>query len=268
MNGNRERGREPSDRDERFPVREYLERIRPLATKVGFRVETFATVGSHYLPVLTRGVDLDELLYLSAGVHGDEPAGPLAIEQALATDSFSYDFGWVVFPLLNPTGIELGTRETEKGIDLNRDYRTLRAQEARAHREYLAMKNWRFQAVLGLHEDWEAQGGYLYEHNRNANANPCQALLTALKQTVGIDGSGEIDGWQTTSPGLIHPPSDPGLRDHWPEQIYLLRYHTEMSYTVETPSELDLEKRVRAHAESIRVFGDEKVWIEDLRTQS
>tara|TARA_R100000027_G_scaffold391_7_gene519 strand:- start:10118 stop:10921 length:804 start_codon:yes stop_codon:yes gene_type:complete len=265
VSGNREKGRDSSARDERFSVNEYLERIRPLAARVGFQMETFAAIGPYGLPVLVRGGDMEPLLYLSTGVHGDEPAGPLAIERALAADSFSYDFGWVIFPVLNPTGLEKGTRETEKGIDLNRDYRYLRAPESRAHRELLATRNWQFHAALGLHEDWEARGGYLYEHNREALPNPCQALLSVLEENVGIDASGEIDGWPTTSPGLIHPPSDSGLRDHWPEQIYLLKYHTQMSYTVETPSEFDLERRIAAHSEAIRVFGDERVWIEDRR---
>ncbi|MBC2604290.1 M14 family metallocarboxypeptidase [Puniceicoccus vermicola] len=262
---NREKGREQSPPGDLFSVPEYLERIRDLGVSAGFSVEMFAEVSGFSLPVLTRNLNAEKSLYVSSGVHGDEPAGPLAIAQALESGAFSDEFGWVIFPVLNPTGLVRGTRETADGVDLNRDYKAFQAAESVAHCRCLAGSGWKFQAALGLHEDWEAQGGYLYEHNPRAYANPCQGLLFSIERTVGLDASGEIDGWPTTSPGLIHPPSNPELRDLWPEQIYLLQHHTTMSYTLETPSEFPLEKRVNAHAEALRIFGDPLQWIEDRR---
>ncbi|MGE9290547.1 MAG: M14 family metallopeptidase [Puniceicoccales bacterium] len=265
MNVNREKGRENSPPDDLISVPEYLDRLEALGSAAGFVVEDFAEVSGYALPVLTRGLDAEEILYVSSGVHGDEPAGPLAIARALEVGGFSEDFGWVLFPVLNPTGLDRGTRETSEGLDLNRDYKDHRTPESVAHCRRLVEGGWKFRAALGLHEDWEAQGGYLYEHNVGAHANPCQALLGCIEQEVGLDASGEIDGWTTTSPGLIHPPSNSEMRDLWPEQIYLLKHHTPMSYTIETPSEFPLEQRVRAHFEALRAFGNPMNWSVDRR---
>jgi len=260
VTSNRETGRSDAPPSERIPIEEYLEQVKELAQRNGFAVEHYATIGEVSLPVLTRDLDKHKLLYLSSGAHGDEPAGPLAIAEALRAGSFSHDFGWVIFPALNPTGLQVGRRETAHGIDLNRDYRLLRAPESAAHQEWLSRANHTYLAVLGLHEDWEAEGAYLYEHNRENLQNPGAALLKALDEIVGLDPSDEIDDWPTTGVGLIHPPSDPNLREFWPEQIYLLKHHSSISYTVETPSERPLGDRVKAVVRCIEVFGESAAW--------
>lgn len=261
MSENRERGRADSPAEELFSVPEYLREVRRSAILSKFEVTSLVEANGFDLPVLSRGLGSDRVLYLSSGVHGDEPAGPLAIQQALHNNLFSESFGWVIFPVLNPTGLVLGRRENAEGIDPNRDYLTRRSKIVRAHCEFLESLKCKFAAALGLHEDWEAVGGYLYEHNPRALANPCEALLAAIDATVGLDPNEEIDDWPIISTGLIHPPSDPSLRETWPEQIFLLKRFTSMSYTVETPSAFSLEKRVRCHVEAIRAFGDLSSWM-------
>ena len=260
MTAGRETGRRECRTEDLFSVPDYLDAVRVLAAGAGFAVRTFAEAGGFGLPVLTRGGPEKDCLYVSAGVHGDEPAGPLAIRRVLEKGWFSREFGWVVFPVINPTGLVRGTRETAEGIDLNRDYRRPAAPESGAHRAFLAESGWSFRASLGLHEDWEAEGAYLYEHNPDGSANPRQALLGALEGVCGLQKGEEIDGWPVAREGLIHPPSVPELRERWPEQIYLLEAHTRMSYTVETPSECALEDRVRAAAAAVRAFGDPANW--------
>ncbi len=260
MSGSRERGRANSPFDEKILVSEFLDRVRRLGKAAGFLVETYAQVGQFELPVLTRGLHLGDVLYVSSGIHGDEPAGPLGIAAALEAGVFGDAFGWMIFPVLNPTGLQEGRRETLAGVDLNRDYRSRRAEEVRAHCDFLEASPKQFTGALGLHEDWEASGGYLYEHNRELLPNPCRALVSSLEQTIGLESGEEIDGWPTCARGLIHPPSEPEFREVWPEQIYLLNRFTKMSYTVETPSEFPLVRRISAHLEAIRAFGDPASW--------
>ena len=262
MTSGRETGRRECRTEDLFSVPDYLDAVRSMAAGAGFAVRTFAEVGGFALPVFTREESGSGCLYVSSGVHGDEPAGPLAIRRALENGWFSRDFDWVVFPVINPTGLVRGTRETADGIDLNRDYRRLVAPESRAHRAFLAGSGWSFRASFGLHEDWEAEGAYLYEHNPDQRSNPREALLEALEGGCGLQKGDEIDGWAVAREGLIHPPSVPELRENWPEQIYLLEAHTRMGYTVETPSECPLEKRVRTAAEAIRVIGDPGNWAD------
>lgn len=48
-------------------------------------------------------------IYLSAGIHGDEPAGPLALLGLLQENRFPAEIGLVIFPLLNPEGFAVGS---------------------------------------------------------------------------------------------------------------------------------------------------------------
>lgn len=261
MSLHRETGRQNSPPGELFSVYEFIEVVRRLGCENGFSVETFAAVGDFSLPVLVRDSGNRDWLYVSSAVHGDEPAGPLGIKKTLEEKGFSDSFNWMIFPVLNPTGLAIGTRESSVGVDLNRDYKTHRSEEVHAHCRYLQSKKLPFLAALGLHEDWEAGGGYLYEHNRNNQVNPGQALLRSIEGTVGLEPGDEIDGWPTEGKGLIHPPSDPDLRDAWPEQIYLLHHNTAMSYTVETPSMVKLAARIECHKKAILAFGDAANWV-------
>ncbi|MGE3311740.1 MAG: succinylglutamate desuccinylase/aspartoacylase family protein [Limisphaerales bacterium] len=103
-------------------------------------------------------------IYVSAGIHGDEPAGPLAVRRLVAEDALPRD-AWVwLCPCLNPTGFRRNTRETIDGLDLNRDYREPRSPEVRTHVAWLdSLPD--FDLTVCLHEDWEAAGFYLYELN-------------------------------------------------------------------------------------------------------
>jgi hypothetical protein len=43
------------------------------------------------------------------------------------------------------------------------------------------------------------------------------------------------------------------LRDPWPESIYLRAHHTQLGYTIETPSSFPLHRRIDAFASAIEV---------------
>lgn len=261
MSESRNIGRQSVRKEDLFSVSEYLAGIRRLARRAGFEEKVFAKISGFELPLFERRVDGKPLLYISSGVHGDEPAGPLGLREVFRENRFSDSFGWMVIPVINPTGLEAGKRETAEGIDLNRDYKILQATESRAHRALLDELAPNLEAALGLHEDWEAKGGYLYEHNPSGKPNPCKDLLSGLRATVGMQPGEEIDGWPTAQEGLIHPPSDPELRDYWPEQIYLLENYTNMSYTVETPSDQPLQRRIDAVVRAVTSFGDPACWV-------
>ncbi|MGA2556972.1 MAG: DUF2817 domain-containing protein, partial [Verrucomicrobiota bacterium] len=96
-------------------------------------------------------------VYLSTGIHGDEPAGPLAVLQLLREDLWPGDAALWLCPCLNPSGFALNRRENSAGIDLNRDYRHRQSAEVRAHVQWLGEQP-DFDLVLCLHEDWEAHG--------------------------------------------------------------------------------------------------------------
>jgi murein peptide amidase A len=195
--------------------------------------------------------------YLSAGIHGDEPAGPLAVFE-LMREKRLWD-GWEVFlfPMLNPAGLRRGTRESEEGLDLNREYGSQRSPQISAHLALL-QKLPRFDLALCLHEDWEARGVYLYYLHRSGNLEVPRRVLGAMGEIIPVEESAVIDGREADR-GLIHRRPEEYEGDDWPEAIYLGHHHTDTCYTLETPSAFPLDERILAHCQAVRVLAEEGV---------
>ena len=212
----------------------------------GFHADHFGSVRGYPLLALTKPVPTDgrPSVYLSAGIHGDEPASPLALLRLLEAGTFDARANWYLCPLLNPTGLATGTRENAEGADLNRDYRHSATVEVAAHIAWLRQQP-AFALTLCLHEDWEAKGFYLYELNPENRASLAGAMIAAAAAICPIDPSEVIDG-RPAAGGIIRPPDDPAGRERWPEAIFLRAHHTTLSYTLESASSLPLEKRVAA----------------------
>ena len=214
-------------------------------SEAGFRLEPYGEIESYPLFALTkRTVGQRPRIYLSAGMHGDEPATPLALLAMMRAGLFDARATWFLCPLLNPGGLARGTRENHAGRDLNRDYQDLHSTETRDHVAWLQRQP-RFDLALCLHEDWESQGFYLYELNPDDRPTLAPALLAAAASECTIESTPIIDGRESVEPGIIRPIHDPLLRENWPEAIYLRNYHTTLNYTLEAPSRLPLDKRIR-----------------------
>lgn len=234
-------------------AREFAE----VATTGGFRLERFGEIAKCPLQAATkrtRGVR--PRIYLSAGIHGDEPAPPLALLAMLKAGVFDERATWFLCPLLNPAGFLRATRENAEGLDLNRDYKDLRSAEIRAHGAWLQRQP-NFDLTLCLHEDWESTGFYLYELNPTNRPTLAHAMITAAKQVCPIETAAVIDGRESVEPGIIRPIADPILRELWPEAIYLRAHHTTLSYTLESPSALALDVRVAAMRTAVEAALDE-----------
>jgi protein MpaA len=234
-----------------FEPRALAARFEAAAGAAGFRVGHFGEIGGYPLLALTKRTPGPRpRVYLSAGIHGDEPAAPLALLEMIESGVFDERAGWFVCPLLNPVGFTLGTRENGGAVDLNRDYKDLRSAEIAAHVVWLRRQP-NFDLVLCLHEDWESTGYYLYELNPFDRPSLAGLMLEAVSQVCPVDQNKTIDGRDVSAPGIIRPVSDPLLRELWPESIYLRAHHTTLSYTLESPSASPLAQRVAAHRAAV-----------------
>ncbi|HVY70533.1 MAG TPA: M14 family metallocarboxypeptidase [Verrucomicrobiae bacterium] len=183
-------------------------------------------------------------IYISAGIHGDEPAGPLAMRQLLMEHVWPADCELWICPCLNPTGFDLNRRENGAGVDLNRQYLHLEAAETRAHVVWLERQP-RFDLALCLHEDWESHGFYVYELNPDNQPSLAELMVERVEAVCPIDRS-EIIEERPAVGGIIRPEVDPRSRPMWPEAFYLLTHKTRLSYTLEAPSDFPLATRVAA----------------------
>lgn len=231
--------------------RDFIARIETAAPKAGFRVERFAEIAGYPLIALTKRTPGPRpRIYLSAGIHGDEPAPPLALLELIESGAFDTRAVWFLCPLLNPVGSAKRTRENAEGIDLNRDYRALKSEEIQAHARWLKRQP-NFDLALCVHEDWESKGYYLYELNPSGQRTLAPSIITAVEKVCRIETATVIDGREIDERGIIRPVSDPLLRELWPESIYLRAHHTRLSYTLESPSAFGLEQRIAAHRTAI-----------------
>jgi hypothetical protein len=226
-----------------IPV-ELTSRFRQAAERNHFRTEIYGDIAGCPLIALTRRTPGPRpRYYISSGIHGDEPAPPLALLDMLESGKFDTRANWFICPLLNPSGFIKATRENQEGVDLNRDYKDLRSAEIRAHIEWLKRQP-NFNLSISLHEDWESTGFYLYELNPDHLPSRAAPMIAAALRHCPIDTASVIDGRPVAEPGIIRPISDPLLRENWPESIYLRAHHTGLTYTLESPSSLPLPQRI------------------------
>jgi hypothetical protein len=189
-------------------------------------------------------------VYISTGMHGDEPAGPLAALALLREDHWPGDAALWLCPCLNPSGFALNRRENSGGIDLNRDYRHLESAEVRAHVQWLQQQP-EFDLSLCLHEDWESHGFYLYELNPHRRPSLAESIIDSVAAACPVDRSPVIEKWPAQN-GIIRPAINPRERPRWPEAIYLVSQNkTRLSYTFEAPSDFPLPVRVAALATAV-----------------
>lgn len=192
---------------------------------------------------------------LSAGIHGDEPAGPHAVLSLLESWKASksappLEFNLDLFPLINPSGFLNKTRENKEGVDLNREFaKGHPAQEVRLLMDNL--KHRTYQLSVEFHEDIDAKGFYLYEHFP-ANSDPiAPAIISCLEQSGHTILKDPVIEGMSAQNGIIHPTVErrrSRFRRHgWPEAIYMHRHGTPRTITLETPTCKSLEERVDMH---------------------
>ena len=241
---------------ETIDIRSVLRDVETAAQSHGWSIEVFHDAGQFKLLALRRALlsignpKSPIRIYLSTGIHGDEPAGPLAIRQLLQQNQWPDNLEIWICPCLNPTGFVLNRRENEKGIDLNRQYRNTEVGETLAHIAWLARQP-QFDLSLCLHEDWEARGFYVYELNPDDRPSLAAAIVRRVAEVCPIDPSEVIENWPARN-GVIRPNLDPRTRPQWPEAFYLISHKSRLSYTLEAPSDFPMSVRVAALVEGVK----------------
>ena len=241
---------------ETIDIRETLRRIEAVALHRGWRTEEIFRGAENRLICLGRSAAADSSsrparnVYVSTGIHGDEPAGPLAALRLIEEDAWPSNLELWICPCLNPIGFTLNSRLNAQGLDLNRDYRDSVAEEIQAHIEWLHRQP-NFDLCLLLHEDWESRGFYLYEQNPDGRPSLAEKMIERVSTVCPVDES-EVIEERPAVKGIIRPSLDPKIRPKWPEAFFLITHKTRLSYTIEAPSEFAMSVRVEALVTAVR----------------
>jgi len=180
-------------------------------------------------------------VYLSAGIHGDEPAPVEALIRWAEGNLGKFaSWNWTIFPCLNPWGLERNFRFDAEGRDLNRWYHSRKVPQIAA--QCAVMRGDSYDVAVSLHEDYDARGFYLYEI---ASERPHwgECLRDSVAKVMPPDERKRIDGHPAKS-GVIRRRVTPTLMKGHPEAFLLHFKHSRRTFTLETPSEQSLASRV------------------------
>jgi hypothetical protein len=239
---------------ETIDIRAVLRDVKSSALAAGWTAEIFHTRGDFEWLALhrrNRAAANRKRIHISAGTHGDEPAGPLAALKLLQQDRWPENAEIFLLPCLNPVGFTLNQRANAEGIDLNRDYLNPKSAETRAHIAWLGRQP-RFDLHLCVHEDWESHGFYLYEQNPDNRPSFAEQIIEAVQPVCPVDFSENIEG-RPAQGGIIRPVLVPQERLDWPEALYHIVHKSRQGYTLEAPSDFPLPVRVGALAAAVTV---------------
>ncbi len=247
---------------------------RALRPQTGVRLREIACVGAPRTLLLAEWGDPRlPVVSISAGVHGDEPAGVWALHSLVAAGLLDPRFSYRLWPCFNPTGFDAGTRANAEGTDVNRSFgRGGTSPEAKAI--LTANRDRTFALSIDLHEDHEADGFYLYEAARPGRHGGYSATLTTAIAAAGFPLQALTPAFELGPPGAeaAHTRSagavvvdavreTPFFGGALPLGLVLVRRAAPCALTLETPRARTPEERIAMHrvavVEALRTLGGE-----------
>lgn len=224
-------------------------RLREVACVGAPRTLLVVELGDPRLPVVT----------ISAGMHGDEPAGVWALLSLVRDGLLDPRFSYRLWPCFNPTGFDADTRANSDGVDVNRSFgRGGQSPEAKAI--LTANRDRTFCLAIDLHEDHEATGFYLYETPAAGVTSGYRGAVTGAIVSAGFplqDLRPEFDigppgsaAAQTLSPGAVlvdGARETPFFEGRLPLGLILVRKAVPCALTFETPRARPPDERVAMH---------------------
>lgn len=166
-------------------------------------------------------------IHLSAGVHGDEPAGVLALLELVEGRMLDERFAYRIWPCTNPTGFDARARASVDGVDVNRTFgRGGSSPEAKAI--VMANRDRKFALAIDLHEDDEARAFYCYEYGERELG---KAIAASCLRPDPVAEAESIGGLSLS--------------------LLLRRGAASHVLTFESPASLELRERVAMHVAAV-----------------
>ncbi len=131
------------------------------------------------------------------GLHGDEPESALGLlpflRQLIAEPELARGYILFIYPLVNPSGFERGTRESASGKDLNREF-WKGSGEPEVYLLEQELIDHRFHGLVALHADVDSHGTYGYVQGATLSAEILDPALRAAEAVLPRNRDAVIDG--------------------------------------------------------------------------
>jgi|SRR5882724_7410250 len=238
----------------RRSISRFLEPLLRVTNVHGDFLGPFETGGEKYfVPRYTfEGPNSSEPIRIGlfAAIHGDEPAGALALIQfllELSNDPETADnFVLQAYPICNPTGFEDNTRCSRRGRDLNREFWRASVEPEVEILEH-ELRTGHFSGIIQLHADDTSDGIYGYVRGHTLTENLLRPALREAGKTLPRNVNATIDGFAARD-GIIYDHYDgvlaaPARIDPVPFEIIL-----------ETPHKAKMEHQVEALVVALRTI--------------
>lgn len=225
------------------------ERLRA-AQRKGWRVERAGEAAGYPFFAVRRSIaKRAPTILLSAGMHGDEPAGVEAVLRWLESDQWRrWRVNWLMLPCINPYGWTHNRRTNADGLDINRQFCSASGcPEAEIVKRVLSGRD--FLLAMDFHEDSDASGYYVCE-TKFEPLFAGERIVEAVRRVLPISRSAVLDGRRAVAPGVVRRVPNPSTferRRQWPLAFHLMSCCTRHFLCSETPSRFPLAQRVRAH---------------------
>ncbi len=230
-----------------------VERVRSAVSEdreANLSLHGFTTAGKTYeLMQVVLGGGAPRRVLLSAGIHGDELAGVVALCEWLETRAyvkFLPQWDITMLPCINPWGYEHGTRANGDGYDLNREFHSSHPPQEVLFVQSVLQQ--RFDLSLELHVDEESAGYYLYETVR-PGAEIGYRVLERIRTMMPVNLDATIDG-KSADGGVIAGTCGTGHVLKQPMAVYGSAHGIPCSLTLEA-GRAPLHRQVQAHLQAI-----------------
>lgn len=222
--------------------KEYAAKLRFFCRQKGLALKRLGEVDGYPLYQITAGPRRSgTTLVFSAGIHGDETSGPLAVLELVRRFNWARlrRAGVVLLPVGNPWGFDHGRRTDAAGRNLNRGFggESFRPEQRLLHEAVSAARP---VLLLTLHEDDEQAGFYLYAYGRPDRNDRTRRLIKSVgRRFMPLARGRRIDGHPAAA-GVILNIRD-GSLEH---RVHL--DSVQESLCLELPDKRPLAARVRA----------------------
>lgn len=185
-----------------------------------------------------------------AGLHGDEEAGTLAVQELIrwaATQPAELsDFELHFYPVCNPSGCTRRTRHSSNGLDLNREF-WIGSDQPEVQYLERELRAERYDGIIALHSDDTSDGCYGFVSGSLMSEYVLDPALAAAHAILPRNEAYVIDGF-AASRGIIKEGYD-GILSAPPEQR-----PRAMEVVFETPALAPMGLQVEATVVAVRTM--------------